>query len=310
MRMPFRLLHHDLISVPLGHRRPGIFWLRLYHGDTGHIAVVSEVPGNPSLSVTNGISQIAYYIETEFQLEAGRLVLYEIWPSGSPTGDQPTIHRVQFGQGPAWQDATRDDIEALIGAALPELPDHAELYQRVLSLGGGVTTEIIRPLFEALPVDQLPPPHNPSRCTHIDRFRQIADQHDTPDAQGRWLEHDLEIGRMFLKTLTPDDLHDCPFHNADWRAIADASVRIIETLGRRDTDEYASAASDVRLRRSDREWLVSLFSDPIFIGGGAYTNGQHRGCALRFSGAKRAAIATDDEILGEECTDWTYRGGG
>lgn len=216
---------------------------------------------------------------------------------------------MQFGQAPAWQDATRDAIEKLIGGTLAELPDHAEFYRRVLSLGGGVTTEIIRPLFEALPVDQLPPPHNPSRCRHIDRFRQIADEQNTPEGR-RWLEHDLEVGRAFLTTLTPDDLRHCPFHDADWRAIADASVRIIETLGRCDTDEYAAAASDTPLRRNDREWLVSLFSDPIFIGGGTYTNGQHRGCALRFSGAKRAAIATDDEILGEECTDWTYGGGG
>lgn len=308
--MSSRLVHHDLITVPLGHRRPGIFWLRLYHGDQGHLAVVTEVPGNPSSSVTNAISQIAYHIETSFHLDPDRLALYEIWPSGSPTGDQPTIHLVRFGQGPAWQDATRDEIEALIGGSLPELPAHAELYQRVIALGGGVTTEIIRPLFEALPVEQLPPPHNPSRCPHIDRFRHIADTQDGPDAQGRGLEDDLQAGSAFLTTLTPDDHRHCPYHDADWKAIADVSVRIIETLGRRDPDDYASAARDAPLRGRDRGWLVSLFSDPIYIGGGAYTNGQHRGCALRFSGAKRAAIATDDEILGEECTDWTYDGGG
>jgi hypothetical protein len=199
-------MHHDLITVPLGQRRPGIFWLRLYDGDAAHVAVVTEVPGNPSSSVTNAISQIAYYIQSRFQLDAARLALYEIWPSGSPTGDQPTIHRVRFGHGPAWQEGTRDEIEALIGASLVELPAHAELYQRVITLGGGVTTEIIRPLFAALPVEQLPPPHNPSRCRHIDRFRQIADKQDAHDAQGRKLEDDLEVGRAFLTTLTLDDL--------------------------------------------------------------------------------------------------------
>jgi hypothetical protein len=71
----FRLVHHDLITVPLGHRRPGIFWLRLYDGDATHVAVVTEVPGNPSSSVTNAISQIAYYIESRFQLNAERLAL-------------------------------------------------------------------------------------------------------------------------------------------------------------------------------------------------------------------------------------------
>ena len=39
-------------------------------------------------------------------------------------------------------------------------------------------------------------------------------------------------------------------------------------------------------------------------------NGQHRGCALRFSGVERAVIHVSDELLGKECIDWTYEGDG
>jgi hypothetical protein len=55
-------------------------------------------------------------------------------------------------------------------------------------------------------------------------------------------------------------------------------------------------------------WLESLFRDPVFIGGGSYTNGQHRGCALRFSGAERAAVVVGYEFLDEFSTDWQYEG--
>ena len=64
------------------------------------------------------------------------------------------------------------------------------------------------------------------------------------------------------------------------------------------------------MAKIERGWLCSLFDDPVFIGGGSYTNGQHRGCALRFSGAERAAINTRDESLGMVCDDWVYGGDG
>jgi hypothetical protein len=64
------------------------------------------------------------------------------------------------------------------------------------------------------------------------------------------------------------------------------------------------------LPTGDLRWLLSLFDNPINIEGGSYANGQHRGCALRFSGAERAAVVTGSEVLGHVCTDWTYLGDG
>jgi hypothetical protein len=51
--------------------------------------------------------------------------------------------------------------------------------------------------------------------------------------------------------------------------------------------------------------------DSIRIRNKRYSNGQHRACALRFSGANRAVIEVDIELLGEETeAGWTYVGGG
>jgi hypothetical protein len=41
------------------------------------------------------------------------------------------------------------------------------------------------------------------------------------------------IGRAFTDTITADDTGSCYYHNADWKAIADESVRIITELGQR-----------------------------------------------------------------------------
>ena len=174
--MAYRCIHHDLIAVPLGHREPGIYWLRLYKAADGrHVAIVTEVPGNPSFSVTNAMSRMAYYIAERFQIDATRLVLYEVWPGGSVGHDVAGFKRVSAAtEAPSWNDASRDEVEALVGQALPSLPGHDELYKRVLALGGGLRREIWRQVFFAIPVKDLPPPHNPSNCTHSDRFRRIA----------------------------------------------------------------------------------------------------------------------------------------
>jgi len=306
--VPYKLVHHDLVEVPFGNRRAGIFWSRLYRGEADSVAIVTEVPGNPSLSVTNGNSRIAYYVKERFGVT--RLKLFEVWPRGSNGWDVPSVKRVRSAKlSPRWTKSSRSEVEALVGASLPELPRHRELYRRVLALGGGRIEELWRPVFEAIPVEDLPPPHLPSRCEHIERFQEIVAQVEA--VSGPSFEASLEAGRVFLGTITTDDIRACSyFHKARWREIADESVRIIERLGRRDAEDYAHAAEQSPLRERDRGWLASLFNDPIFIGGGSYSNGQHRGCALRFSGAERAAIATGDESLGTKNVDWTYKGDG
>lgn len=307
VEVPAKLVVHDLITVPAG-LVPGIFWLRLYAAAPDWVAIVTEVPGNPGWTVTNCISRIACYLQAQYEITPEALVLYEVWPNRAGDAGGPSIKRIRFGPSPEWTTASRIEIENMVETSLPALPAHEELYRRVLALGGGVSEERTRRVFEAVPVSELPPPHHPSNCKHLARFHQLGAQKPL-----RWapsFDANLETGKAFLATLTPPDLRACRYHVADWKAIAEESVRIISELGRCEDEEYITAASQSLIEDDDRGWLLSLFRDPIFIGGGSYTNGQHRGCALRFSGAERAAVVTDREILGEECTDWTYLGDG
>lgn len=302
--MGYMLVHHDLISVPFGDGEPGVYWLRLYEGASRYVAVVTEVPGNGSSSIMVATEQIAVFILQEYGISPENLTLFEIWPRGCLDGG-PVVHRVVAG--PKWIDSSRDDIEALVGAPLPELPAHEDLWGQVVARRI-VMDEQWRPVFEAVPVAELPPPHGPFKCRYRDRFKLIEER--TQVGAESWHDADLAAGRAFLGTLTADDLRKCRYHDGNWKAIAEESVRIIDSLGPRDRNEYAAEAKRSTLPDRDRRWLVTLFSEPIFIGGGAYTNGQHRGCALRFSGADRAAVVTGDESLGEAGAEWIYEGDG
>jgi len=318
------LEYHDLLKVPRSGREDSICWLRFYRGDPC-VAIVTNVPGNPAYSVTNMVSKVADHIARRFSVDIAELVLFEIWPrieshepknqrvtftsdgKEKPPGwrksrDRPALDTSPFTGSPEWWSAERTDIETLVGESLPDLPSHETLYQRVLALGGGTSDQAVRHLFAAVDVRELPSPHNPSSCHWITRFRSIEEKYG-PTERDR-----LQAGREFLDGLTLDDRRKCPFHAADWAAVADASVHIIEELGRRDTGDYLSAVGSSGLAEPELMWLESLFRDPVFIGGGSYTNGQHRGCALLFSGAERAAVVVGYEFLDEFSTDWQYEG--
>ncbi len=165
-----------------------------------------------------------------------------------------------------------------------------------------------RDAFAALPVRDLPYPAHLFKCTHAGRFDQMLVR---VRAANEPTEVSIaEVTRQFIGTLTARDVATCSFHGANWKAIANASAHIIDVVGVADSMQYRQAASAMKIAKRDRRWLDSLFHDPIVIDGGEYTNGQHRGCALRFSGAERAAVVVDHELLGEEPDDWTYIGDG
>lgn len=159
-------------------------------------------------------------------------------------------------------------------------------------------------------VSELPPPHNPSSCQHFERFQRIRNGLDR--LEGDEIELDLKAGEIFIKTLGPEDRLQCHYHEADWKSIADASVQILDELGPDATnEEYEAAASALELDSVEQCWLVSLFRDPIAVKEmQEYNNGQHRACALRFSGADRAVVKTDGKSLPEISADWVYLGDG
>jgi len=321
------LEHHGLVKIPLGGRPDGIYWVRFYRGDPACVAVLTEVPGNPSLSLTNAISTIASTLAGRFSVNLRELVVFDVYPrhGGRPaawtrvsfTHDgterapgrgqwRREVAKNQFTSEPEWWSSSRREVERLVGAHLPDLPSHEELLDQVRAEGGGTSQAIWQAVFTAVEVSELPPPHNPSSCHWAPRFEAIASRkvRRGGSTQG------LDAGREFIQTITPEDLAACRYHDADWASIADESVRIVEELGRRDASDYRAGARRSALPETDRAWLESLFWDPVDVAGGGYTNGQHRGCALRFSGARRAAVVTDLEYLGEEEDNWIYEGDG
>ncbi len=308
--MRYQIKYHDLFLLPAtAPRKPLICWLRLFASEEAErrwVAVLTEVPGNPGFSISNGHEQIVSALADRFgpDLKSGQF--FHVWPQGL------------FDTGPSWNEVTtaghrvgpscRGAVERMVGTPLLDLPEHEELYRRVTELGGGCVDETFRRIFEPFPVTELPPPHNPASCFHHERFLEILN--NTPNVDVGF-ERELEAGRCFLRSLTPGDLSRCRYHNGNWQAVAEESVRVLEECGdEADAEALLERAERARLPEVEKEWLCSLFEDPIFIGGGSYTNGQHRGCALRFSGAERAAIHTRDESLGYISVDWTYEGDG
>lgn len=308
----YQLRHHGLITCPFEwERKPVICWLRLFQdlaGEPKFVAVVTEVPGNPGGSISNEHLTVQAALVSQFGADLASIALFHAWPKGCFGDKAAQWSRIDREGHAKDRDADRADVEGFVGQSLPDLPEHEDLYRQVLDLGGGMWDNVFRPVFEAFPVAMLPSPHNPAACAHHARFNQILT--GLPDTDD-WLERNMEAGRLFLETLTPEDLARCRYHRDDWRAVACESVRILEACGDdADINDYMSVAQRSGLGETETGWLESLFNDPVFIGGGTYTNGQHRGCALRFSGAERAAVHTRDESLGMFRTDWVYEGEG
>lgn len=154
-------------------------------------------------------------------------------------------------------------------------------------------------------VHSLPPPHLPFKCRHKDRFQTIVGSEKTIEAH-------LVAGRRFLESLTDADRQLCPYHRADWAAVADASAQIVASAPNGDAADFIARAKRQRLRAGDRRRLVDLFDEPIALSEDRirYLNGQHRGCALRFSAAARVAVLIEGAVSHELRADWTYVGNG
>jgi len=298
------VLHHNLITVPHAN---GIYWLRLYGDGTARVAVITEVPGNPGRSVMNATEAIVAEIERRFGIEPAVLTCYEIMPSGVAGPAGWAAWRVELRPEPLWHAVVMADIEAAAGQRLVPIPQHSDLLRDVVALGGDALDEVEEPVFKAARVAELPPPHNPFKCAFATRFaemqRELGPQEPT-DAEL------LALGERFLASLTDEDSKTCPFHDADWRSIAEESVRILGASTARSADDLAEAARTSALPSQEKRWLESLVRVPVTVGGQAYEDGQHRGCALRFSGASHALVARGFHATRSESRVWTYIGDG
>jgi hypothetical protein len=306
-RMAKATLLYNALFSPASRR--SIYWLRLYRlSESRHMGLLTEVPGNPGMSVINASSLLNRDVAQAFAIRERDLDIFVILPR-LRRADGP-IEAATYSQAPGssrteWRETSRRRIEALVGP-LPQLPPHSGLFSAVLARGGR-KHEWDREIFEAVPVSSLPPFHAPYQCAHSARFKSMlhdADDHSRDEA--------LRAGQRFIASLTDRDRAICKYHQGDWAAIANASADIVARVDGRKPGAYLGAAEAVRLPKRDKMWLLSLFWDPLLLSQDRkeYTNGQHRGCALRFSGAEKAAVIVDFETIVDDHADWTYLGDG
>jgi hypothetical protein len=146
----------------------------------------------------------------------------------------------------------------------------------------------VKQLHEAL-VEDLPWPFKPFRCLHYPRVRWLleAEEPDTASA--------ATLSSAMLRRLTPEEVNACPYHSADWRLAAELSVSLHRDGLRPGTNAFEKAAL-AGGAEEDELWAIrSFWTEPISWqrGQASVTNGQHRICALKLSGATVALIEAD-----------------
>jgi len=88
----YELIYHGLVSVPSEDgSQSGIYWLRLFRGDPGSVAIVTEVPLNPGFDAGMNMHDIQDHIFRLFNIHWRDLTCYRILPRGYPDKIAPMI---------------------------------------------------------------------------------------------------------------------------------------------------------------------------------------------------------------------------
>ena len=280
-----------------------IAWLRVFQLEAGEgVAVVVEPDDNPGASSVNAAESLLRDLRRAFP------------------GLQPLrvfVHFPRDPRGPGWTELCDSDdeivferrtVEALWALVGITPVDGGEVDEATCAFFGGEQ----HPLLGLIPppdpprdrlrdlcviaVADLPWPHNPSGCKWSERFERIAVVYPSSG------HPDPAVGAHWFLTLTDDDLAACRYHRADWHRIAEASVDVFRSLANDATLEDALAAVEAELGGSpEGRWCSSLFLDPIVCRpkDRSVTNGQHRACALRASGAPVCVVDVGDEYVSE-----------
>lgn len=283
---------------PFPFGRSSLCHLRLFERADETVALAIEIDDNPGMSISNAAEALWEAVLVTFGISDESLRLLLFFPAAELGSEETWTEYV--GEAAGFRRTTRHEAEALVDAAVtPRGPCsyRAEaLWPRhpVLQLIPEEGPELA--LGERLTlaaVTELPFAHLPARCAHRERFDRLLAALPADSAASE------AAGAQFYLTLTPGDLADCPYHRGDWRGIADASVEVLARLpAEGDIDDVLRLADALLDDDTSRRWLASLFTDPIIFAAGApaVTNGQHRACALRCSGAGRAAVEVTDRV--------------
>jgi hypothetical protein len=256
----------------------------------------------PGASIVNDFEVLVASVGADFGEQPTRWLLHFPAPERSPDSDDLSWTEAVLGDEPdgepEWRYISQAEAATITGLDLSAADTEPAT---IAALAGD--RELLRELAQipeperlpgeylrSLPVVALPFAHGPFRCPHNQRFLDLARMYD-----------DLErtvVGAHWYLTLTPEDFAQCPFHQCDWRKVADTSVAIIDSLAPGATrDDLIAACSEQDLQGQELEGLLSLFTFPIdwTPGTPSVTNGQHRLCALRAAGAEECVVDTDGQ---------------
>jgi hypothetical protein len=286
-----RLLFHGLFAFD----DRSVCELRVFDAAGNRVVIATEVEDNPGMSVVNAIQALARDVQRDFGDAPTAWISH--YPGTKSMPSRWTEVAVD-GPRPDWNRISREQAEQLVGKELPERSREEHTMEAV----AGPSHPLLalkddEPEYEPLgsrltvvPVAALPWPHNPARCPHHPRFEQIGCCYPSRC----W--NSGVAGAHFFLTLTDSDFGSCEYHEPDWDRVAQASVDILEALpSEAELDDALDATSEHFSSKLELRALHSLFSDPIIWTeeGSSITNGQHRTCALKASGAPLCVVETD-----------------
>jgi hypothetical protein len=275
--------------------RHSIVWLRLFGGSDGVLALAVHPTDQPGAGPVNDAESLVAAVAATFPTVGAFRLLVHFPDEGT---DEQWIEIAIDEAGHAGFDhLPTSAVEALVGVSLEDPPDPT-----CAGIGGSdhpllallPDEEEHDPLAEltVIAVADLPFAHGPFRCRWKERFETVRDAYP-PDSRER-----QAVGAQWFLTLTDDDLAACSYHAADWRRVAETATEILRGLAPEQTMDDVLTAIEGRLGESaEAGWCRSLFVDPIVCHRDTthgVTDGQHRSCALRASGAGLCVVASED----------------
>lgn len=140
--------------------------------------------------------------------------------------------------------------------------------------------------YSVVSVGDLPWPWNPFRCALVEQFRAENDL-ETFDERAR-----SELFGRFVESRS-DQLGECPYHQSDWKSAAEQSVEVHRKHSPVDARQAERFLRESGGSEEDLELASSFWWDPILWRPGlpVVTDGQHRTCALKMSGAAEVLVA-------------------
>ena len=177
------LILNDPVVLPWasGDGVEAVFWVRIYRDPRSAVVIIADVPANPGPWPDTVATDITEQIARDYL--AGDLeVRWFLCYPGHFYPREPS-HTRYFEAGFCGgsrtyprgnEEVLRSEISAAIGQPLQLMPAHEEVLERVLAAGGSLQAGVRPARFVILPARSIPPPANPSRCAHRERYQAVS----------------------------------------------------------------------------------------------------------------------------------------